>query len=975
MRWITRALLLLAVISASMADATPSRFWLLHQKHGVVAPPPVSGATYDTSIGLSVDSTGRANLTPRTGATVYYVNSTTGNDANTCLQAQSPSTPRATIKQGEACVTDGNGDFLLIAQGMSYPNGFAYVGDKGGFSPQYPVVYESYDPADPTNQTKWGTAVGTNRPDINMATGADNSGGFIQGGGTSKKYRAFRGLNFDGEGAANVGVNIIPNTTGSEDYLLFENDVFPQTALSVQGNANGLVRTVIVRNCALYGEWGASRTQGLYASYVDGLTVEDSVFWHNGWEVGASRSADPSVGGASSQSHAMYLQDTLVNTVVRRNVTIDSSSEAANLKGGGLFQYNLSIRNPIFAAAGSGNNYTVDAPYGVYVDFALNAAIGGGCITGNCDMNWGLHISDGRQGQASIRDNVLARSGFTTTGYALMDEAPQDHASDYTYALPAYQTFSGNVSYLWNPSGSSYANGISGSADKTLIHTTLTSNIWDDPTSGSNVNNGGVTFPNAYTEAALLTALGYPDETTAINDWIANPQNHAWRTGPSLMTGGYGIASPSLSDLTTSMSITAGIATSGQFINTLDGSTLTATGLPACVTLDTNVRAWRATSSCTVGSGTASVTETNGTNVHTTSIPWAVYAQPVLSSLTVTPGSTTASLSVSTNTGNGNLYWMVDPTSTTRAWPEVRIGAVEETTDPGTLAFEHGSQAISATGAQSVSLTGLAASTTYTAYAAQLDGNGAGNPSAVLTYTFTTTSSWTPASLGSNLVLDLTELDSSHLFTDTGCTTALTTDGQTAKCIKDTTTGIKFTNSTGWVYHANSGKPYLAIDGSSSFVSTTAITFADAAGQYAMWATGQFSGSPVANGYIVWVSGGAALLNPNPSTNANNFNIRSSSAQLAGAWSKPVSANTDAVFSGISTGTTGTSGTVEAFVNNVDTPGSGSQPWSGTPLTSATLSISVGGASAGKFYGLLIAKGNQTSNQASAQTYMAALHP
>lgn len=67
-------------------------------------------------------------------ATTYYV-ATTGNDANTCGQAQSTSTPKLTLNNGVTCLSPGdilyilNGTYaeaLLDITGVSRPQGSSY---------------------------------------------------------------------------------------------------------------------------------------------------------------------------------------------------------------------------------------------------------------------------------------------------------------------------------------------------------------------------------------------------------------------------------------------------------------------------------------------------------------------------------------------------------------------------------------------------------------------------------------------------------------------------------------------------------------------------------------------------------------------------------------------------------------------------------------------------------------------------------
>ena len=55
---------------------------------------------------------------------------------------------RPCITAAAACVAKGAGDQLLVAQGTSYGD-FPNLTDLDGFSPVFPTVIESYDPADP----------------------------------------------------------------------------------------------------------------------------------------------------------------------------------------------------------------------------------------------------------------------------------------------------------------------------------------------------------------------------------------------------------------------------------------------------------------------------------------------------------------------------------------------------------------------------------------------------------------------------------------------------------------------------------------------------------------------------------------------------------------------------------------------------------------------------------------------------------
>lgn len=130
------------------------------------------------------------------------------------------------------------------------------------------------------------------------------------------------------------------------------------------------------------------------------------------------------------------------------------------------------------------------------------------------------------------------------------------------------------------------------------------------------------------------------------------------------------------------------------------------------------------TPSATAGARTISVTNngglTNPSNITYTSTASAPVdtTAPTLSSATGTKtGTTTASGSVSTDEAGGTLYYLVS-TSNTATAAAVKAGA---------------SQAVSTTGVQNVSLTGLTASTTYYLHFLHRDAATTPNDSTVLT--------------------------------------------------------------------------------------------------------------------------------------------------------------------------------------------------------------------------------------------------
>lgn len=130
----------------------------------------------------------------------------------------------------------------------------------------------------------------------------------------------------------------------------------------------------------------------------------------------------------------------------------------------------------------------------------------------------------------------------------------------------------------------------------------------------------------------------------------------------------------------------------------------------------------------------------------------AVYAAAVLSGGTASAtGTTTGTIGVSTTEGAGTLYWTVDTSSSSPTYAQVAAGQ----TAAGAAADRFGNVAVTATGAQSVNVTGLAASTTYYAHFAQ--GDPAGNQSNIVTTASFTTAADSAllADVGSPILADV----------------------------------------------------------------------------------------------------------------------------------------------------------------------------------------------------------------------------
>lgn len=485
---------------------------------------------YDTSVGNGVDSSGFADLPLRGGAKRFFVSATTGNDTRTITQAQDPTTPLASVAAATAFVTNGAGDQILIAEGTSYSAGVPSLNNCAGFSALYPFVIQSYDATDALNAAKYGRA-SSGRPVLN--TGASQQD--VTGSATTPaSYLAIRGFDFNPGTAPDMLVNFIASNFLANSYVLVENNLFRSTEIAVNQSPSTLKgEHFVFRNNSVTGAWSSTaHMQGIYLSGLSSFTVEDNVFYHCGWKIGASRDDTTANGGTTEFRHSVYQQDD-ADGIVRRNLFIDPSATGGSLRGNVNCQQNVFLDCPIAIIGGKGDNYNTIRPTGVDITIAYNAILGDADINTANARGQAILNGNGRNGNTAIHHNLIARSRDVNgvNVHAFMTEAE--------FAQPSYALFDSNVAYLW---ASAAQTTETGGAVPAQCFPTYTNNKWDAAASGSNVNSGGVGFPNAYTAAQFYTALGYANKQALIDYVTVHPETRPSRQALSLLQTGYGIS-------------------------------------------------------------------------------------------------------------------------------------------------------------------------------------------------------------------------------------------------------------------------------------------------------------------------------------------------------------------------------------------------------------------------------------------------
>lgn len=388
------------------------------------------------------------------------------------------------------------GNQLFAAKGSTYAatNVTNTNGQHSGRA-DFPYCFQSYDSTDPMNVLKRGRINGPNdyatiSYDATYAAYLNN----IQGAGINNGGVVVRGFNFISATEGSIGGQTI-SFSWYQPNMLFESNIFNDIALELSNSTtppNNLALinpNTIVRQNVFYNEWGNAGA-GVH-SQTTNLTVEDNVFLHCGWRVGADRNDSKASGGANNGfNHAEYIagqRGTWLNS--RRNLFVDSASFGTSDRGAAVVQYNVHVDDPgASVTGGTVGDASVENPAGVYVNQRnililgsnnVTTPFGRGVQAGNClsgstiSYVYALNNPNYPSGPAVVTlqkesyidpvidvSNVLAYA-FSTTMFSIN--------------AGVTQTGSGNVNSVSSPATNSQIFQAAGWADKAAIYADLLS--------------------------------------------------------------------------------------------------------------------------------------------------------------------------------------------------------------------------------------------------------------------------------------------------------------------------------------------------------------------------------------------------------------------------------------------------------------------------------------------------------------------
>ncbi len=276
---------------------------------------------------------------PPADARVYYV-AADGSDRH---HGKSPRFPLKTPAAALRKLRDGHGDRVLFRAGDTFDRGLGQL-NVSGRSAAEPLVLGVYGPRE------------AGRPVFHVQGPVFLGNGF----GSDVRHLHVRGLEavavhrdphrpgFDpdtltADHRKQGGVGFL----GDDDDITVEDCVFRyfQVALVFQSDANsGLMRDVTLHRNLVVDSYGINpdyRSQGIFTTFVDGLTLSQNVFDHNGWNasgVGAER---------NKFNHNLYIAADNANVAVRGNLIARGSSNGLQLRCGGEVTGNVFVRNAI----------------------------------------------------------------------------------------------------------------------------------------------------------------------------------------------------------------------------------------------------------------------------------------------------------------------------------------------------------------------------------------------------------------------------------------------------------------------------------------------------------------------------------------------------------------------------------------------------------------------------------------------------
>ena len=337
---------------------------------------------------------------------------------------------------------DGEADQLLLERGDTFPESLGMWG-RSGRSGDEPLV------SAPTAPVR-GRCSPPGRD-----SASNPSGGAVE-------HVALIGLNFyaDARDPASPTFRTSENVPGIQlmarggDILIEDCTVRDYGTNIVVQSTHGPIHDVTIRRSIVLDAYcPTAHSEGIYAEGVQGLSLEENLFDHNGWNASVS-GAVPTI-----FNHNAYLTNTTTGVVVHGNIFANASSHGMEARSGGDIQDNVFLDNPIGLDYGLVGGSPV-TPGGV------SGVVNGNVFLGTRDIDGpkrgiGMEVANTKPGvQTVVSNNIFSTDTDIGTGgdrsLAGTDGFPAImlvYGSDLTNPDQAVGindlTVQGNIVYKW----------------------------------------------------------------------------------------------------------------------------------------------------------------------------------------------------------------------------------------------------------------------------------------------------------------------------------------------------------------------------------------------------------------------------------------------------------------------------------------------------------------------------------------------
>jgi hypothetical protein len=481
---------------------------------GLLGGAAVNALTYDARYGTdTVNSaiTGTFRFALKPGASRVHVDSKNGNDST---GTGTVNAPFKTVAVGwpafQATYAYGNQFCLAGGEGQLYfdPGTLTWWRDMDGFSDTYPLVIQSYDSRDKTNESLFGWVLGAGMPILDIAT--TGTPFLTCGGNTGTGHYAVCGVRLRSVDA-NVGT---PNISfiGRHNSVVFHHCTTERVTVTHQ-NSDGADRTngVNFSKFVQAGQWSSGGNIGvLIGDCVDNIRIENVMSYHVGWKLGANRNATNANGGANFLSHDIYCHASNGGVTSQRTMSIMPSADGDNLRGPATSLFHASIRVPMGVVQAGFSGSQSERPGGSLQTRVNDLFIDSSPIDDGSDGEG----NGGPRGYAyemnavklgTTVDNVLAinNSQIGVTNNCFVNTNHLDGAS-VEYAFDTYCVFSRVTTVNW-------MNTVikrDGSGDQTKCHPTFTNCAMDLLASGTgNIQTVATDYPGRKTNKQIYDAV------------------------------------------------------------------------------------------------------------------------------------------------------------------------------------------------------------------------------------------------------------------------------------------------------------------------------------------------------------------------------------------------------------------------------------------------------------------------------------